>query len=66
MGFEGTAAINVLALMITFFCLARDIAAAFGMGSGLAKRAMHHVSVLLVYLALITQTYKNNNKIHLK
>jgi hypothetical protein len=42
MSFEGTTAIDVLTLMITFFSLARDVAAAFGMGSGLAKRAMHH------------------------
>lgn len=66
MRFKGAAVINVLALVIAFFSLTRDVAAAFGMGSILAKQAMHHGSFLLVYPALITKTYKDNNKTHSK
>ncbi|ADX32466.1 hypothetical protein G184_gp02 [Erwinia phage ENT90] len=42
MRLKRTAAINVLALVITFFRLARYVAAAFSVSRGLAKRTMHH------------------------
>lgn len=42
MGFKSTTAIDVLTLVITFFCLTRKIAAALSVGRCLANRAMHH------------------------
>ena len=42
MSFEGAAAIDVLALVITLFGFFRNIAAALCVSGGLAQRAMHH------------------------
>lgn len=47
MRFESATAINILALVITLFCFARDVAAAFSMSSGLTKWAMHHYRINL-------------------
>lgn len=42
MSLKGTAAIDVLTLVISFFSLFRKVATTFGMGGSKADRAMHH------------------------
>ena len=42
MSFESATAVDVLALMVTFFCFTRNVTAAFGVCGSLAARAMHH------------------------
>lgn len=47
MCFECATAIDILTLVIALFSFTRNIAAAFGVSSSLAFRAMHHLKLSL-------------------
>ncbi|CAH0156068.1 hypothetical protein SRABI106_00554 [Rahnella aquatilis] len=65
MGFERAAAINILALVITLFCVRAQVTARTGVGGVLAFRAVHHFNHHVIIFNQMQSLYVIAQNIHL-